>query len=224
VVTPRYSPSKEIPPQIEACGSRIVCSGARIDGFCAPVCAAAHTIAIAASGAVNRKRLARMAVEPLLRPRRRLRAAHLRSGGVQSRFSPHSVVTLAAYEAYESAGIGPTDLQVAEIHDAYSSAIPLALEKLGLAPHYEALERFIQGAYEPGGPGPVVNPGGGLLSRGHPPGATGLAQVFEIVMQLREQAGARQISGVQAGLVQNQGGTVLDLETNAVAILILTRS
>jgi|GEM_PF-417356 len=154
----------------------------------------------------------------------RLRAAHLRSGGVQSRFSPHSVVTLAAYEAYESAGIGPTDLQVAEIHDAYSSAIPLALEKLGLAPHYEALERFIQGAYEPGGPGPVVNPGGGLLSRGHPPGATGLAQVFEIVMQLREQAGARQISGVQAGLVQNQGGTVLDLETNAAAILILTRS
>ncbi|MBE3558382.1 MAG: thiolase family protein [Ktedonobacteraceae bacterium] len=154
----------------------------------------------------------------------RLRAAHLRSGRVQSRFSPHSVVTRAAYEAYESAGIGPADLQVAEIHDAYSSAIPLALEKLGLAPHYEAVARFAQGAYEPGGAGPAVNPGGGLLSRGHPPGATGLAQVFEIVTQLRGQAGARQIPGAQAGLVQNQGGTVLDLETNAVAIFILTRS
>lgn len=154
----------------------------------------------------------------------RLRAAHLRSGGLQSRFSAQSVVALAAQEAYEAAGIGPRDLQVAEIHDAYSSAVPLSLEKLGIAPHYEGAARLARGMYGPGGEGPTVNPSGGLLSRGHPPGATGLAQVFEVVSQLRGQAGSRQVAGVKAGVIQNQGGTVLDLETNAVAITVLTQS
>ncbi|WP_112425789.1 thiolase C-terminal domain-containing protein [Thermogemmatispora tikiterensis] len=154
----------------------------------------------------------------------RLRAGQLRSGRVQSRFGPQSVVALTAREVYEAAGIGPEAIAVAEVHDAYSSALPPALEKLGLAPPYEAAARLAWGDYDYQGAGPVVNPSGGLLSRGHPPGATGLAQVFEVVTQLRGQAGARQVAGARVGLIQNQGGTVLDLETNAVAILLLTDS
>jgi acetyl-CoA acetyltransferase/uncharacterized OB-fold protein len=154
----------------------------------------------------------------------RLRAGQLHSGRVQSRFGPQSVVALTAREVYEAAGIGPEEIAVAEVHDAYSSAIPPALEKLGLAPPYEAAARLARGDYDYRGAGPVINPSGGLLSRGHPPGATGLAQLFEVVMQLRGWAGARQVPAARVGLIQNQGGTVLDLETNAVAILLLTDS
>jgi acetyl-CoA acetyltransferase len=99
----------------------------------------------------------------------------------------------------------------------------MLIEKLGFAPHAEGLRRLAAGHYALGGPGVTVNPSGGLLSRGHPPGATGLAQVYEVVTQLRGEAGPRQVPGARVGLVHNQGGTVLDIETNACVVLILTR-
>jgi acetyl-CoA acetyltransferase len=74
-----------------------------------------------------------------------------------------------------------------------------------------------------GGQEPALNPGGGLLSRGHPPGATGLAQVTELVRQLRGDAGDRQLSDPGVALLHTMGGTVLELETNACAVGILRR-
>lgn len=153
----------------------------------------------------------------------RLRAAAIRAGLVQDRLEEPSIVADLAREVYEAAGLGPEEVDVAEVHDAFAPAEPMLIEKLGFAPHGEALDRLARGHYALGGPGVTVNPSGGLLSRGHPPGATGLAQVYEVVTQLRGQAGPRQVANARVGLVHNQGGTVLDIETNACVVLILTR-
>lgn len=126
-----------------------------------------------------------------------------------------------AERAYAAAGLTPDDVDVAEVYDAFTILEVLGLEALGFAAPGTAAKRVAAGEFALGGPGPVVNPGGGLLGRGHPLGATGLAQVVEVVEQLRGRAGQRQVGGARVGLVQTLGGNVRDLEANAAAVAIL---
>lgn len=120
--------------------------------------------------------------------------------------------------AYEMWGSGPEDLDVVELHDCFTIAELCHYEGLGLCQEGEGKELLISGATEIGGKIPV-NPSGGLLSRGHPVGATGLAQVAEITWQLRGQAGQRQVEKAKAGLTHTLGGG----GGMACAVTILTR-
>jgi acetyl-CoA C-acetyltransferase len=115
-------------------------------------------------------------------------------------------VSLAACRAYEASGIGPSDLHVAEVHDCFAIAELCVLEALCIAPRGEAAELTRAGETTHGGRIPI-NTSGGLKSKGHPVGATGVAQVIEIVEQLRGEAGARQVKGATIGLTQNMGGS-----------------
>lgn len=107
--------------------------------------------------------------------------------------------------AYEAAGIGPDDLDVLEVHDAMSPGELLYYEQLGLCERGEAGKLLHEGITSLGG-AHVVNPSGGLSSRGHPVGATGLAQIAELTWQLRGEAGPRQVDGARLALAQNSGG------------------
>jgi sterol carrier protein 2 len=112
---------------------------------------------------------------------------------------------VAAQQAYEEAGVGPRDVDVIELHDCFSSMELLTYEALGLAAEGEGHELVDAQATTYGGDGPVVNPSGGLISKGHPLGATGLAQCSELTWQLRGTAGARQVDGARIGLQHNVG-------------------
>ncbi|MEW6296235.1 MAG: thiolase family protein [Thermodesulfobacteriota bacterium] len=105
----------------------------------------------------------------------------------------------AAKQAYEKAGLGPKDLDLVELHDCFATAELLHYENLGLCGEGEAGRMIDEGRTALGGDIPV-NASGGLLSKGHPLGATGVANIYEIVTQLRGQAGARQVEGAKAGL------------------------
>jgi len=110
----------------------------------------------------------------------------------------------AASQVYETAGIGPEDIPVVELHDCFTANELITYEALGLAPEGGA-EKFIMDGDNTYGGRVVTNPSGGLLSKGHPLGATGLAQCAELVWQLREQAGARQVPGARLALQHNLG-------------------
>jgi len=105
----------------------------------------------------------------------------------------------AAKLAYEKAGIGPKDLDLVELHDCFATAELLHYENLGLCGEGEAGRMIDEGRTSIGGDIPV-NASGGLLSKGHPLGATGVANIFEIVTHLRGRAGGRQVEGAKAGL------------------------
>ncbi len=109
--------------------------------------------------------------------------------------------------AYKQAGIEPSDIDIAELHDAFSSVELIAYEDLGFAKQGEAYKKIEQGYFNLDGKLPV-NTSGGLKAKGHPVSATGLAQVYELVKQLRGKCGERQIpKNVRYALAQNIGGT-----------------
>lgn len=110
----------------------------------------------------------------------------------------------AARQVYEQAGIGPEDLDVIELHDCFTANELLTYEALGLCPDGGA-EKFVWDEDNTYGGKYVVNPSGGLLSKGHPLGATGLAQCTELVWQLRGQADQRQVEGAKIALQHNLG-------------------
>ncbi|MEO8448591.1 MAG: lipid-transfer protein [Gemmatimonadota bacterium] len=110
----------------------------------------------------------------------------------------------AADEVYESAGIGPADVDVVELHDCFTTNEVLSYEALGLCGEGEA-ERFVADGDNTYGGKVVTNPSGGLLSKGHPLGATGLAQCAELVTQLRGEAGPRQVDKARLALQHNLG-------------------
>jgi acetyl-CoA acetyltransferase len=114
-------------------------------------------------------------------------------------------VGLCASDAYEEAGLGPDDLDVVELHDASAPAEVIAYEQLGLCAKGQGGALAESGETRLGGRLPV-NTSGGLLRKGHPVGATGLAQVHELTLQLRGQAGPRQVEGARTALAQNGGG------------------
>jgi acetyl-CoA acyltransferase len=111
----------------------------------------------------------------------------------------------AARRAYEEAQVGPEDLQVVELHDCFSANELITYEALGLAAEGEGHKLVEKQATTYGGDGPVVNPSGGLISKGHPLGATGLAQCSELTWQLRGQADKRQVPDVKVALQHNIG-------------------
>ena len=110
----------------------------------------------------------------------------------------------AAAQVYAEAGIGPDDLDVVELHDCFTANELITYESLGLTPDGTA-ERFILDGDNTYGGRVVTNPSGGLLSKGHPLGATGLAQCAELTWQLRGQAQQRQVEGARLALQHNLG-------------------
>ncbi|SDG80172.1 thiolase family protein [Pseudonocardia oroxyli] len=137
----------------------------------------------------------------------RVRSVALRSGAPWNHRSRevwgHDLVRDTGAAAFAAAGLGPEDVDVAEVHDAFTIGELVTTAALGLkAPH-------------------IVNPSGGLLSRGHPLGATGLAQLAEIVWQLRGRAGGRQVGRARIGLVETMGGGVSVLDGNACVVAVL---
>jgi acetyl-CoA C-acetyltransferase len=115
-------------------------------------------------------------------------------------------VARAAERAYRMAGVGPADIQLAEVHDCFSIAEIGCIEALGLVEKGQGGRAARTGLTALGGRVPV-NTSGGLKSKGHPVGATGIAQAIEVLEQLQERAGERQVPGARIGLAQNMGGS-----------------
>lgn len=129
-----------------------------------------------------------------------------------SSFDPSDLRNLVGYEmsqsaarmVYEDSGVGPEDIPVVELHDCFATNELLTYEALGLTPEGTA-ENFVNDGDNTYGGKVVTNPSGGLLSKGHPLGATGLAQCAELVWQLRDMAGDRQVTGARLALQHNIG-------------------
>jgi acetyl-CoA acetyltransferase len=129
-----------------------------------------------------------------------------------STFEEHSMIKMVGFDmakacaakVYEQAGLGPQDVQVVELHDCFTANELLTYEAIGLCKEGEA-EKFIWDGDNTYGGKFVTNPSGGLLSKGHPLGATGLAQCTELVWHLRGTAEARQVEGAKVALQHNLG-------------------
>jgi len=124
--------------------------------------------------------------------------------GDMKRLIGYDMTASAARTVYEQSGVGPEDVKVVELHDCFTTNEFLTYEALGLTPEGTA-EKFVLDGDNTYGGRVVTNPSGGLISKGHPLGATGLAQCAELVWQLRGQAESRQVDGVTAALQQNLG-------------------
>ncbi len=149
----------------------------------------------------------------------RVRACTVRSGTDRAADEPAGV-TLAARAAYERAGLGPDDVHVAEVHDGAAPAELIVYEQLELCAAGEGPKLLASGDTALGGRLPV-NTGGGLLSRGHPIGATGCAQLVELVDQLRGRSGPRQVPAAKVALAENAGG-YLDTDSAAIGVTLLS--
>lgn len=168
---------------------------------CPPTCGAAA--AIVCSEAFAKKHGLRSDV--------RILAQAMTTDPVQT-FEPPSLIAYAGFymaqaaaqKVYEQAGVGPEDIRVAELHDCFAQNELLTYEALGLCGIGEA-EKFVNDGDNTYGGKTVTNPSGGLLSKGHPLGATGLAQCYELTHQLRGTADKRQVEGVQLALQHNLG-------------------
>lgn len=132
-----------------------------------------------------------------------------------------SIARRAAQRAYEIASLGPSDMDVAEVHDATAMGELMNVEALMLTPAGESGPAAEHGDLSIGGRIPV-NPSGGLESKGHPLGATGLGQVHELVTQLRGEAGLRQVEGARIAIQENGGG-LYGVEEAVAAVNILAR-
>ncbi|MBN3786833.1 thiolase family protein [Burkholderia sp. Ac-20353] len=128
---------------------------------------------------------------------------------------------LAALQAYEQAGLGPEDMHVAEVHDASAMGEIVQAENLGLVPLGQGGPAAERGDFTIGGRIPI-NTSGGLESKGHPLGATGIGQLYELVTQLRGEAGERQVQGARHAIQENGGG-FQGIEEAALAVHILSK-
>lgn len=126
----------------------------------------------------------------------------------------------AAQRAYDMAGVGPGDVNLAEVHDAAAIAEVIYYEALGFCEPGEGLRFLSDGESSIGGRVPV-NPSGGLLCRGHPLGATGVAQIVEIMWHLTGRAGDRQVEGAKIGLAHCTGGGIWGVDNGACSIHVL---
>jgi acetyl-CoA acetyltransferase len=131
-----------------------------------------------------------------------------------------AVCRRAALKAYEEAGVGPEDISVVEVHDANSMGEIMAAEFLQLAPMGGAGPAAEAGEFTIGGRVPI-NTSGGLQSKGHPIGATGLGQIYELITQLRGEAGKRQVEGAKFAMQENGGGSI-GYEEAVVTVNIFT--
>jgi acetyl-CoA acetyltransferase len=133
-----------------------------------------------------------------------------------------STLTLTGNAAYEQAGVEPKDIDVAEVHDAMSPIELISCEDLGFCKKGEGIRYLKEGRTKITGEIPI-NVSGGLCGRGHPVGATGLAQVAEIVWQLRGEAGPRQVADAKVGMCEDSGGVMVDGDNAAFTNIILKR-
>lgn len=180
--------------------------------MCAPIGDGAASAILASEEAVRRLGMASRAVK--------VRASVLVSGSSREWNEP-DIGERAAKIAYEQTGLGPEDMDVAEVHDATAFGELHQTEALGFFPKGEGGIHAERGETRLGGRIPI-NPSGGLVSRGHPIGASGLAQIHEMVTQLRGEAGDRQVAGARLAMAENGGG-VLGNEEAALCIHILSR-
>ena len=168
---------------------------------CAPTCGAAAAIVVSEDYARRRGLRADVAI-----------VAQAMTTDRAGTFTDRSMMTLvgsdmtreAAQRVYEAAGVDPKDITVCELHDCFAQNELITYEALGLCPDGGA-ERFVEDGDNTYGGRCVTNPSGGLLSKGHPLGATGLAQCFELTRQLRGDAEARQVPGARLALQHNLG-------------------
>jgi benzoylsuccinyl-CoA thiolase BbsB subunit len=152
-------------------------------------------------------------------------ASVLRTGNflyTQKDFTFSDLTANVAKKAYEMADVGPENIDLCELHDAFAINELLHYEELGFCSRGEGGILIEKGETEIGGKIPV-NTSGGLLSKGHPLGATGVAQIAEIVWQLRGEAGKRQVKNPKVGLAHLVGGAVTDIENGACTVHILKR-
>jgi acetyl-CoA acetyltransferase len=149
----------------------------------------------------------------------RLRGTALGSGRPEA--GAEALVSRVADRAYAAAGVGPGEIDVVEVHDAASPGELMAYEELRLCGDGEGPALLASGATALGGRVPV-NPSGGLVCKGHPIGATGAAQIVELVTQLRGRAGDRQVEGARVALAENAGG-YLHPEPAACVVTVLSR-
>ncbi len=150
-----------------------------------------------------------------------IRPVYIRASSIVSASADGSgelVAVRAAKQAYEDSGIGPSDVHVVELHDASAPAELIHYENLGLCEPGDAPKLIRSGDTGIGGR-ISVNPSGGLLSRGHPVGATGVAQIVELTLQLRGTAGARQRPAAKVALAENNGGQLAG--DSAVALVTI---
>ncbi len=163
----------------------------------------------------------RKAREMGLRDGVRVLSSVLASGWDYAADEPVRLAEAAAHRAYVCAGVGPTDLDVVELHDASAPAELIYYEHLGLARPGEAIALLETGATRLGGRIPV-NPSGGLLRKGHPIGASGCAQLVELCDQLRGRCGSRQVANARTALAENGGGWIGD-DAAAIVVSILQK-
>jgi acetyl-CoA C-acetyltransferase len=156
----------------------------------------------------------------------RIAACRTGSGRLWDYESPYAwsfdLVRRVASQAYDDLRITPADIDVFEVHDAFTIGEIVTTEALGLADEGQGGALLDSGATQIGGKHPV-NPSGGLLSKGHPLGATGVSQIGEVVLQLRGEAGECQVDGARRGLVETMGGGVAMVDGNACAVIVLER-
>lgn len=197
----------------EVLASRVIAEPLTLLQCCASASGAAVAILSCASIARRRKtpRPIRLLVSSL--------ASRINRGTAED-LTVFEATARAAKVVYEWAGIGPEDVDVVELHDAFTVGELLHYEGLELCTRGEGGRLVDERATELGGRIPV-NPSGGLLSRGHPVGATGVAQIVELVSQLRERSGPRQVDGARTGLAQCQGG--VGPGTGAAVVTMLSR-
>jgi acetyl-CoA C-acetyltransferase len=139
-------------------------------------------------------------------------ALHDRQAGVWLTAAEHS-----ARQAYDQAGVGPQDIDVFELHDAFSIMAALSLEAAGFAERGQGPRLALDGAIRPDGRIPVATRGG-LKARGHPVGGTGMYQIVEVVQQLRGEADGTQVAGAKIGMAQNIGGSGSNIVTHILRL------
>jgi acetyl-CoA acetyltransferase len=149
----------------------------------------------------------------------RIRASVVRTG--YGELDYHDRLSDTVEEAWKVSSVGPGDIDVVELHDATAAEELYALESLGFFPPGEAGAATAGGDTDVGGGRLCVNPSGGLLSRGHPLGATGICQVVELTQQLRGEAGDRQVQGARLGMSVNTGGIMGGRDTALAAVHVL---
>ena len=183
--------------------------------MCSPVSDGAAAVIVASAAGLKRHGID---------PKRAVRvlSVALQSGSDRAAADVHlHVSALAAARAYEAAGVGPGDIDVAEVHDATAMGEIIQVENLGFCAFGDGGFLAERGETAIGGRLPV-NTSGGLESKGHPIGATGLAQVHELVTQLRGEAGPRQVAGARTAIAENGGG-LHGIEEAVACVVILQR-
>ncbi|UCD56105.1 MAG: thiolase family protein [Candidatus Hydrogenedentota bacterium] len=144
------------------------------------------------------------------------------AGSGMTRAEPDNTLTRRlAPKAYETAGVGPEDVEVIEVHDATSPSEIISLIELTICPGEEAAKWIDEGYLDITGRKPT-NPSGGLVTKGHPVGATGCGQIYEIVKQLSGEAGKRQVRGPRTGMTHNGGG-IIGMDAASMTLHIFKR-